>query len=251
MLSRLNISIIIFLFLLFQPSLVFASVYGRSTYNSGKYSVGQEESTSVVSSLVNFIQKITENNSSSNASSADCSQTKPGSNPEIYQIDRAGSTVILFVNPGGDPYDSFFLSYGVGSNSDEYAAFFGYPNADGALKYDVHALSLNTNYSFKVQAMNGCAAGGWSNNMAVGKDDGTYTKYGTTQLTVKSKSVGSSVQKVLGITKTTGDAQQKTDSTEAPTVQNQDTKIDTSSRQTEDSAPKRWKIVDWFLNLFR
>ena len=243
-------SIIIAVFLLSQPTLAFASNFGEGTFNSGKYSVSEESTTTSSNPIVNFVQRVTGSNSSSGNHSSECSQPQPGSTPEVYQIDRTGSDVTLYVTPGGDPYDSFFLSYGVSGVTEQYAVLFGYANAEGALKYEVHELSLDTSYSFKVQAMNGCASGGWSNTMAVGKADGTYTKYGTTQLVVKSKSVGSSVKKVLGITQTNSNVEQNTNITETVQVHNQDDKIDVAPNHIDNSAQKRWKIIDWFLSFF-
>lgn len=246
--SKFIISIILAIFLLIQPTLAHASTFGEGKFNSGKYNAGEESATTSNNPIVGFIQRVTGSNSSSANYSTECTQPQPSLVPEIYQINRIGSDVTLFVAPGGDPYDSFFLSYGVGDSTEQYASLFGYAKAEGALKYEVHALSLDTSYSFKVQAMNGCASGEWSNIMAVGKTDGTYTKYGTTQLVIKTKSVGSSIKRILGIAK---NDQEEIDKIKAQTVQNQHTKVNSLPSQIGNSPPKRWKFIDWLLNLFK
>lgn len=142
-------------------------------------------------------------NSSSSSGPKECTGQKPGGTPEVFQIDRNGSVATLHVTPGGDPYNSFFVSYGVGGNTGQYAEYFQYQKATGVMLHEVRDLDPNTTYSFRVQPMNGCMSGEWSNTLAAGAKNGKYFKYGATQLGVRTKSVAATVRNLVAPKKAT------------------------------------------------
>lgn len=157
-------------------------------------------STTAFSVFGLFGQTTASSGSSSTASNItssglkECTDQKPGGTPELFQIDRNGSAATLHVTPGGDPYNSFFVSYGVGGNTGQYAEYFSYEKATGAMTHEIRDLDPKITYSFRVQPMNGCMAGEWSNTLAVGAKNGKYFKYGATQLGVRTKSVAARVR---------------------------------------------------------
>src|SRR5690606_26547755 len=92
-----------------------------------------------------------------------CTNQRPNGSPDLFQIDRNGSSAKVYVTAASNPYNRFFISYGVGGNTDQYAVAFDYSNASGVMDYTIQNLDPSTTYSFRVQAMNGCMPGEWSN----------------------------------------------------------------------------------------
>ena len=116
--------------------------------------------------------------SGSSSSSNTCTSQAPSSAPNLYEIDVTGTTATLFFSPAGSPYDSHYISYGQGTDSEGYGANFSTSQSTGALYYVVRELSSNTVYTFKVRGGNGCKPGPWSNTMSILTltKGSTYTK---------------------------------------------------------------------------
>lgn len=253
--QKLTAILIVASFFITQVSAVLASTFGENAYGEGKYNIGVDKgsSTGNQNSGSSWIERITGRSNPEieiHQKTSECGEQKPGSNPELYQIDRRGSSAKLYITPGGDPYNSFFISYGVGADTQQYATYFGSPSASGALSHEINGLSNGMTYSFKVQAMNGCAPSNWSNTLAVGKADGKYTKYGVTQLSIRAKSAGLVAKKMLRLPKETEsiktENQRDTTKTAAETE-----KKSTNNPNKSENSNERKGILDWFLSLFR
>jgi hypothetical protein len=118
-----------------------------------------------------------DNNSSSNSSgSPSCTNQKPTSSPDLFEIDAISTKVTLYFAPAGKPYSDYYISYGNGVKDNEYSASFGLSNTTGAIYYTVNELNLNSIYSFKVRAGNGCASGEWSKTMKISTTGGKVVK---------------------------------------------------------------------------
>ncbi len=109
------------------------------------------------------------NNSSTSSSTpqpADCDQAPPlGKNPRLYAVLPESSTSLrLYFTDADGPLDRYVLAYGLESNNYIYGS--GNIGGPGTRTYVVNDLQPNTTYYFKLRAGNGCAPGGWSNEMS-------------------------------------------------------------------------------------
>lgn len=103
----------------------------------------------------------------SSSSNSSCTAQAPTSAPNLFQIDVTNTTATLYFSPPGDPYNSFYISFGNGTNSEGYSAQFSTGHSTGVIYYTVRELSPSTVYTFKVRGGNGCKPGPWSNTLTV------------------------------------------------------------------------------------
>ncbi len=99
--------------------------------------------------------------SSLSSGPARCSDSAPSGIPNLFRIDTAGSYVNLYFSTvaGGTGYN---VNYGLTPEANQYGDNFGYSGDLWNIGRTVSGLSPNTTYYFRVQAVNGCNAGGWS-----------------------------------------------------------------------------------------
>lgn len=102
--------------------------------------------------------------SSSSTSTPICIDTAPTNNPNLFQIDRAGSKATLYFAPVSNNLSYYYIAYGLYPGSEQYGVSFPAGLSTGVGNYTVNDLNPNTTYYFKVRGGNGCAPGGWSNN---------------------------------------------------------------------------------------
>lgn len=105
---------------------------------------------------------------SSDTKPSSCSQQAPGNAPDLFQIDRTVRSAKLYFAPAGQPYNKYIVAYGIGDSTEQYGVQFDQGYSSGVIDYTINELDPNTDYSFKVQAANGCATGEWSNVLKVG-----------------------------------------------------------------------------------
>ncbi len=150
------------LFLFFTPQIVFAASYGAGTYGAGVYGDSTSGGSSTSNNSISVVTSI-----SNTVSAFFCTATAPSSAPNLYEIDVKGSTAQLFFSPAGGPYDSYFVSYGSGENSEGNGVQFAQGQTKGAITYQVDHLSPLTTYTFKVRGGNSCKPGPWSSNLTI------------------------------------------------------------------------------------
>lgn len=127
---------------------------------------------------------------SSGASKAEgCSAQFPGTRPELFRVDRNGSTATLWITPGGNPYTGFTIWYGLGEGTEDYADRFDHRNAEGMVVWTINELDPGATYSFRVQAHNDCA---YSDSSEV------ITSRGGTNVTFAGGAVQNLVRQVTG-----------------------------------------------------
>lgn len=94
-----------------------------------------------------------------------CEAQVPGAKtPWVYAaIPQTNNSILLYFTEAGDPVDKYVLEYGTKSGNYAYGA----PNigGKGTRTYLVKSLAPNTKYFFRVRGGNGCATGGWSNEI--------------------------------------------------------------------------------------
>jgi hypothetical protein len=95
-----------------------------------------------------------------------CSDPAPAGIPNLFQVDAGGTYVNLYFSTigGGSGYN---VSYGLSPNANQYGDLFGYSGNLWTMGRTVSNLWPNTTYYFKVQAVNGCNAGSWSETISV------------------------------------------------------------------------------------
>lgn len=180
-----------------------------------------------------------------------CSGQRPGSAPQLFQIDREGGTAHLYIIPASNPYNRYIVSYGAGGNTDQYSTSFEYRDAKGVISYPINHLDPKTAYSFKVQAANGCMTGDWSNTLVVSRLKGTrqsFYRSGLTQMYLKTKASIAKVMSPKPMTKAPVDPAKKIESvqpTVAPTAVQATSPP--ASGQPQASAPQQQeKKRSWF-----
>lgn len=101
--------------------------------------------------------------STSTGSDNNCTRLPPGAKaPEIYAAIPDGlNGVKLYFTDASQPFDKYVLEYGLESGKYIYGA--DNIGEAGTRTYRVGFLNKNTNYWFRVRAMNGCMPGPWSN----------------------------------------------------------------------------------------
>lgn len=94
-----------------------------------------------------------------------CSDTKPSAAPDLFQIDRDGSTATLHFTPAGNPVSGYVLAFSENSSAEHHGASFSLSSTEGVQSYTVFALDPETPYYFKIRAQNGCKPGDWSTTL--------------------------------------------------------------------------------------
>ena len=123
-----------------------------------------------------------------------CTDTVPTEAPNLYQITPGQSSATLYFSPPSGMYTGFLISYGLDSNANTYNATMSQGVSSGAITYTVNALSPNTLYYFKVQAINNCASGPFSSVVSTTSTSST----GTVTASSGSSSSGSIKTPVTG-----------------------------------------------------
>lgn len=93
-----------------------------------------------------------------------CADSAPTNNPDLFQIDRAGSKAILYFTPVNDHLSYYYVAYGLSPGDERYGGSFPAGLSKGVMSITINDLNPNTTYYFKVRGGNGCAPGGWSNS---------------------------------------------------------------------------------------
>jgi len=106
------------------------------------------------------------NSSTSSSSIESCNKLPPTHTPRIFQIEPSYNSLTLYINPANNPTDNYNIFYGRQSHNHEYSVNFRQEKTTGAIAYTINSLDSKTKYYFQVQALNGCAAGKLSPEMA-------------------------------------------------------------------------------------
>ncbi len=81
--------------------------------------------------------------------------------PSIYQIDRNKDKATLYINPVDDA-SSYTIMYGFSSGDERFSTSFDYGATTGAITYTVNGLEEGKTYYYKIQAVNACSRGPFS-----------------------------------------------------------------------------------------
>jgi hypothetical protein len=116
------------------------------------------------------------NNSNSNSNSApQCSDAKPATIPDLFELRTNGAQAKMFFTPISNT-NSFFISFSTKPNAEEHGAQVTLAR-EGVQNFTVNMLKPNTTYYFKVRGQNGCTTGEWSNIMKVKTGAKKVTKW--------------------------------------------------------------------------
>lgn len=108
-----------------------------------------------------------------------CGRFKPVGTPDLFQIDRNGSTAKLHFTPVAGNVRTYSVVFGF-EDGDERFGGISIPvmnENDGVQSLEIHDLDPKATYSFKVVPVNGCATGEWSNWLAAKPSVGRLTLF--------------------------------------------------------------------------
>ncbi len=92
-----------------------------------------------------------------------CSATPPTLAPDLFQITRASDSAQLYFTPAGTSFTGYQVVYGLTEGEEQFGTFFSNENKEGVQNIQINSLYPNTDFYFKIHAVNGCAPGAWSN----------------------------------------------------------------------------------------
>lgn len=95
-----------------------------------------------------------------------CPDEKPDHAPDLFQIDAARNSAILFFTPVNNAVTGYLIAYGHYRGDVRFGVFFHSGPTDGSISYKINYLEPNTRYYFKVQAVNNCRNGYWSDTLS-------------------------------------------------------------------------------------
>lgn len=96
-----------------------------------------------------------------------CSKEAPRGTPNLFQIDSAGTYVNMYFTTAKDNTTQYHIFYGTNSDANEFAETFDYSGDLWVIGHAINNLSPNSDYYFKVRAVNSCNAGQFSQTMHV------------------------------------------------------------------------------------
>jgi hypothetical protein len=103
---------------------------------------------------------------SASQSAPSCNSAAPKTAPLLFQADKVGNTVTLHFTTIANT-----TGYGIEYSEDpyefRYGDLFNYSGPAWINSRTIHHLVPNTNYYFRIRAVNGCTAGEWSNILKI------------------------------------------------------------------------------------
>lgn len=94
-----------------------------------------------------------------------CGDNKPGSIPDLFQINTKRISAQLFFSPVVNNNSYYMISYGLKEGDERFGVTISPQNNTGVLNYTINKLLPNTNYFFKIRGGNGCKPGDWSSTI--------------------------------------------------------------------------------------
>lgn len=147
-------------------------------------------------SSASFLNTETSSNSDNNSSNTNsssnsvCTNSKPLSKSDLFQINTTSNSAKLFFTPLADSSD-FYISFSENSDAEkhgEQVTLF----REGVQSHTIYKLKPNTTYYAKVRGQNGCNPGDWSNIVKFKTDATIYYK----KTTIPNKII-STIKKVV------------------------------------------------------
>jgi len=93
-----------------------------------------------------------------------CTDSKPVSIPDLFQIDAIDTSAKLFFTP--IDYNQYFISFSTKPNAEEFGEAITLTR-EGVQSHNIYLLKPNTTYYVKVRGQNGCMPGDWSSVMKI------------------------------------------------------------------------------------
>jgi hypothetical protein len=93
-----------------------------------------------------------------------CSASVPSRAPDLFQIDTTSNKAKVYFSPVSDHTDKYYIAFGYTPGDMRFGGEL-VGNSTGVRSYTINSLSPNSKYYVRIRAGNGCATGGWSNEM--------------------------------------------------------------------------------------
>ena len=167
----------------------------------------------------------TNTTASSNNEPTVCTDTKPASIPDLFQITTTKNAAKIYFSPLAET-NKYFVSF---SSTNKSAEEFGEEielTREGVQSHTIYYLKPNTVYYLKIRGQKGCATGEWSNIMQFKTNGWTYYRY-------------SPIAKLVSLTKKT--TMKKSESETKKVLSNSSLEHDQTSKQviTEVNQPAK------------
>lgn len=105
-----------------------------------------------------------------------CPTEKPDHAPDLFQIDATRDSATLFFTPVNNAVTGYLIAYGHYRGDVRFGVFLPSGPSDGVISYKINYLEPSTRYYFKVQAVNGCRNGYWSDTLSA-RTNWDFKKY--------------------------------------------------------------------------
>lgn len=86
----------------------------------------------------------------------------PTGTPNIFQIDSTKDSAVLHFVPATGTITHYNLVYGYDVGDERFGATIALGTSTGALTYTLNSLTGGSKYAFRLQAINDCGSGQWS-----------------------------------------------------------------------------------------
>ncbi|OGY16897.1 MAG: hypothetical protein A2784_03060 [Candidatus Chisholmbacteria bacterium RIFCSPHIGHO2_01_FULL_48_12] len=106
-----------------------------------------------------------------------CPVEKPDHAPDLFQIDMTIDSASLFFTPVNNAVTGYLIAYGHYRGDDRFGVFFPSGPSDGVISFKIDYLQPNTRYYFRVQAVNDCRNGFWSDTLSARTNWGSKKYY--------------------------------------------------------------------------
>lgn len=97
---------------------------------------------------------------------ASCPNSKPDHAPDLFQIDMTHTTATVYFAPVKNSVTDYLIMYGYARGQNDFGVTIPSGQYDGVMNYTINSLNPNTEYYFRVIALNGCRYGYWSDSMS-------------------------------------------------------------------------------------
>ncbi len=181
--------------------------------------------------------------SSSTHNAHTCSAIRPNSAPQLFLVNRIGTTAVLWISPTADRHTGYVVWYGEQLNMQKYADSFEVNISTGMIVRTIYGLNPKQTYSFIVQAKNDCAYSDSSNFITSNPSHFLYKDKKQPLIPTQENTQKSSLFSI---------PTNKNPDTFLPKVTKNSTNsvLDTNNEDSASGSPQK-KFWTWLLSLFK
>lgn len=134
-------------------------LYATENNNSRIYQYSIVDSTPTPTPTISN-SSTSSTDSSATATPSSCTDNKPGSAPDLFQISTDKTSATVYFAPISGVH-TYFIKYGYTPSDDRFGVEMHDVPSDGVASYRINMLELKTPYYFSIRGANGCMPGDW------------------------------------------------------------------------------------------